>query len=281
MIRALKSAGLAALFSSCVLAQPATTPLSFEVADVQVSKPGGKPHGDFLPGGKVTIQSFPMKGLIAIAWDLPDDYVIGGPAWLNSEHYDIVAKAVTTAPLKELRLMLQTLLIERFKLQVHHDKKAMPVYALVAGKKAVKLQERAAGDGDKPSCKIQGVQQRTDGLFLRSFICKKTSMEELANRLPEAAPAYVDLPVVNLTDLKGLYDFTLAWTPTGGGRGGAGRGGDAPAAGKAGDMPAASEPDGVTLFDALQSQLGLKLEPRKYPMDILVIDKVERVPTEN
>ena len=281
MIRIRKSAGLVALFSGFALAQPATTPLSFEVADVQISKPGGKPNGDFLPGGKLTLQYLTMKELITVAWDLRDDYVTGGPAWLNSEHYDIVAKAVTTTPEKELRQMLQNLLIERFKLEVHHDKKVMPVYALVAGKKGARLQESAAGDAEKHSCKIQTPQQRTDGLILRSFICKKTGMDVLASMLPNIAPAYIDLPVVDLTELKGFYDFTLDWTPRGGGRGAAGRGGDAPAPGKAGDVPTTSEPDGVTVFDALQSQLGLKLEQRKHPMDIVVIDKVERIPTEN
>jgi hypothetical protein len=126
-----------------------------------------------------------------------------------------------------------------------------PVYALVAGKKRARLQESAAGDAEKHSCKIQTPQQRTDGLVLRSLICKKTGMEALASMLPNIAPAYIDLPVDDLTELRGLYDFTLDWTPRGGGRGAADRGGDAPAAVKAGDVPATSEPDGVTVFDAL------------------------------
>jgi uncharacterized protein (TIGR03435 family) len=213
MIRVLTSACLAALFSGLALAQPTTRPLQFEVADVQVSKPGGTPNGDFLPGGKLTLQYLTMKDLIAAAWELRDDYLVGGPAWLNSEHYDIVAKAATTTPEKDLRQMLQNLLIERFKLQVHHEKKVMPVYALVAGKKGAKLHESSPDDAEKPSCKIQTPQQRTDGLLLRSFICKKTGVDRLATVLPAIAPAYVDLPVVDLTELKGLYDFTLGWTP--------------------------------------------------------------------
>lgn len=272
MIRVLTSAGLAALFSGFALAQPATTPLSFEVADVQVSKPGGKPNGDFLPGGKLLLQYLTMKEMITAAWDLRDDYVTGGPAWLNSEHYDIVAKAAATTPEKDLRLMLQNLLIERFKLEIHHDKKVMPVYALVAGKKGARLKEPAADDAVKPSCKIQTPQQRTDGLILRTFACKKTGMDELTNMLPRIAAAYIDLPVVNLTELKGSYDFTLEWTPRRGVRG---------AAGPAGDAPTAPDPDALTIFDAVQSQLGLKLEQRKVPMDIVVIDKVERVPIDN
>jgi len=244
------------------------------VADVQISKPGGKPNVDYLPGGKVILQYVTMKDMVMGAWKLPSDYVTGGPAWLNSEHYDIVAKAHTTrtdTEDDELKAMLQTLLKERFRLEVHFEKKPMPVYALVAGKK-VKLQTSAAGANEKPDCKYQAPQQRNDGQVLRTFACKKVSMQMLAAELRSMAPAYIDRPVVDLTDLKGDFDFTLAWTP---------RGRNAPVPPRNSDAPTVSEPDGVTVFDALQSQLGLKLEQRKHPMDVLVIDRVERVPTEN
>jgi uncharacterized protein (TIGR03435 family) len=171
-----------------------------------------------------------MQELVTIAWGMRDDYVTGGPAWLNSEHYDIVAKARDATPVSELRLMLQSLLMERFRLQVHMEKKPMPVYAMVVGKK-VKLQESTAPANEKPSCKVQGVQERTDGQILRSFICKKMTMALLAERLPNVAPAYFDRPVVDLTELKGDYDFALAWTP---------RGRNAPAPVKNSDAPTVS-----------------------------------------
>jgi len=257
------------------------------VADVKISPPGGTPKFDFLPGGKLTAHYFTMKELIAAAWGLDEDFVTGGPAWLSSEHYDVVAKAPAlsptqplSAPDKDLLQMLQSLLIERFKLEIHHDKKVTSVYALVVGKKGASLKESAADATDKPSCQIQRPQQRKDGLILRTFACKKVGMDDLADSLGSIAAAYIDLPVVNLTELKGVYDFTLEWAPRRGGRGAAMRG-EVPAAGKSGDAPTPSNPDGPDVFDALQSQLGLRLDQRKYPMDIVIVDKVERVPTDN
>jgi uncharacterized protein (TIGR03435 family) len=279
MTRVLACAVFATLISGAAWAQPATTPLEFEVADVQIAKPGGQPDVQFLPGGKLILRYLTMQEMITAAWDLRDEYVTGGPAWLSAEHYDIVAKAATTTPEKDLRRMLGTLLKERFKLEVHHETKVMPVYALVVGKKGAKLKESAAGETDKQSCKIQIPQQRTDGFILRTYTCTKTGMGQLAFALPRIAPAYVDLPAVDLTELKGVYDFTLEWTPRRGGRGAAGGAGGAGGVGDA--IPTTSDPNDRTVFDALQSQLGLKLEQRKHPMDVLVIDKVERVPIDN
>ncbi len=98
----------------------------------------------------------------------------------------------------------------------------------MVGKKGAKLHE-SSDDAEKPSCKIQPPQERTDGLLLRSFICKKTGIDRLAALLPTIAPAYVDLPVVDLTELKGIY----------------------PAPGGVGEVPTTSDPDGLTVFDAL------------------------------
>src|SRR5207248_7111687 len=116
---------------------------------------------------------------------------------------------------------------------------------LVVGKKGAKLQESAAGGTEKDSCKIQLPRDRKDGLPIRSFICKGASMDFLTTMLPNIAPAYVDLPVVNFTELAGRYDFTLDWTPRGAG------GGRGAAAG--GDVPAAPDPEGLTMFDAVQN----------------------------
>jgi uncharacterized protein (TIGR03435 family) len=175
-------------------------------------------------------------------------------------------------------MMLRNLLIERFKLETHGEKQPMPVFALTVGKRNPKLLPSAAND-EQPSCKVQTPAQRKDGQLPRTVSCRKQSMDDLANRLPKIAAAYIDRPVIDLTGLKGLYDFTLEWTPRRGVRGPVSPGGDASA--KPGEVPTASESNAVTIFDALQSQLGLRLELRKHPMDILVIDKVERLPIDN
>ncbi|MEO8595909.1 MAG: TIGR03435 family protein [Candidatus Solibacter sp.] len=242
------------------------------MADVQISQPGGQRNIEFLPGGKLLIQGLTLRDLVAGAWDLGDEYVSGGPPFVATEHYDIVAKAPGTAPEKDLRAMLKTLLLERFQLQVHTEQKPMPVYALVVSKKGQKLKP-SAPEG-KQECKLQLPAQRTDGLILRTYACKNTSMGTLAELLPNVAPAYANLPVIDLTELPGNYDFTLEWTPRGGVRAT-----DGSTVG--GAIPTTNEPDGKTLFDTLQANLGLRLEARKLPRDILVINKVQRVPTGN
>lgn len=275
MTRANQLISVIVLFSGLAFAQRAAPPLSFEVADVQMSPPGGKPSFNFLPGGKLTVHSATMKELIMAAWGLREGYLSGGPAWLPTERYDIVAKAATVKSDDEIRLMLQTLLRERFKLEIHHEQKVMPVFELVVGKKGSKLKESAADDSSDSDCKIQRAQDRKDGQVLRGFGCKKTSMDDFAEALPDFAPGYIDLPVVNQTELKGVYDFMIEWTPR---RGGTFRTAQSPAGG---DAPATSDADGITIFDAVQNQLGLKLEPRKRSMDTIVVDKIERLPSDN
>jgi uncharacterized protein (TIGR03435 family) len=263
MIRALTAAALAVLPSGPAFAQSTAAPLSFEVADVKGNKSGGGrgASADFLPGGRVNVTNAAMKELIAGAYSVGEYPVSGGPGWLDAERYDIVAKAAPTTSEDHVRKMLQTLLADRFKLAIHHGHKATSVYALTLGKQAPKLQESAAGT--EADCKgLRGHLTRTH-----------MSMPDLAEALPRMSPRYIDLPVVDLTGLKGVYDFKLEWTTMPGPAAAAGRGGDAPA----------TNPDTVpvSIFNAIQDQPGLKIEGRKHPIDIIVIDHVERVPIEN
>jgi uncharacterized protein (TIGR03435 family) len=238
---------------------------------------------EFLPGGKITLKALSIKQLVSMAWDMREEYVTGGAPWLDTEHYDIVAKAPVAVSDSVLMTMAQNLLIDRFRLELHKEKRVMPVFVLTAGKKGPKLQESTAPGTEESSCKLGTPQDRKDGLILRTLVCKNTPISYLAERLPGVAAAYLDQPVVDLTELKGRYDFTLEWAPRHAGRGAAARGVVPPAgaAGGAREPAPSADPEGATIFNAVQSQLGLKLEPRKHPMDILVIDKVERHPTEN
>lgn len=245
--------------------QPAK--LSFDVADVQIAKDATQgPSGDFLPGGRVQLRNVTMKQMITAAYKLQQDMVEEGPAWLDSDRFDIVAKADPKSSIDTLRLMLQTLLAERFKLAVHPDKKVAPVYALVMGKGGPKLTQSASGDAAKKDCQRHGTPAGSI-----EMACTGLTMADLAERLPDAAPAYVDLPVVDLTGLKGAYDLKLSWT------------GRAALEGKKKDDDGNPIPPagGLSMFDALQAQLGLKLESRKYPMPAIVVDHVERTPTDN
>ncbi len=267
--------GWIALISGMAAAQP--TP-NFEVADVRISKPGGRPDIGFQPGGRLVTNYLSMKEMIAAAWSVDERFISGGPAWMATEHYDIVAKAPTTATEKDLKKMLQGLLAERFLLKVHTEKKVMPAYALEVDKKGSKLEASAKDDPAESGCRFQSTPATTDGPVVRSFACKKVSMAELAESLPGMAPAFIDQPVVNLTGLEGRYDFTLAWTPRRGPAAAGAKRGGGPVV-ESGGLDAAA-PEGITVFDAVR-RLGLRLEGRKLPVDVLLIDKVERIPTEN
>jgi uncharacterized protein (TIGR03435 family) len=256
----LRSAVLLLLASALAVGQtPAALP-SFEVAAVTANKSGElRMAVDVQPGGKLTMHNVPMKVLIMFAWHLRADALSGGPGWIESERFDVVAKAPEKAPQDEIRRMLQTLLAERFKLAVHADQKPMPAFALVVGKSGSKLQpsETAVLSGQRctPGEAPPG-QRRVD--------CRHLTMALLADYLQELAVRDFPVPVVDQTGLPGAYDFSLEWTPTAG----------------PGAAPPADE-TGPSIFDAVATQLGLKLESRKLPLPVLVIDRVERVPAEN
>jgi uncharacterized protein (TIGR03435 family) len=156
--------------------------------------------------------------------------------------------------------MLQTLLAERFKLAIHQEQKITAVFALVAAKGGLKLQA-AAGSG-QPKC---GRGPGAEGL--NHTVCTNFTMTDLAAWLPtRIAPSFIDRPVVDLTGLNGTYDIKLDWVPR-------------PVVADAADGP--DEAAGDTVFDALDKQLGLKLEERKLPLPVIFIDHVERTPTVN
>ena len=226
----------------------AQTP-KFEAADVHVSKPGTRPDGGLL-GGRFELHGFTMLNLITSAYGINAEMVFGGPAWLDTERFDVIAKAGPKATEEGSKLMLRTLLADRFKLTVHTEPKPLPAFVLTVGKKLL-IKEAT---GEESDC-----QPKIERPWL-TFVCKNMTMEEFANQVHQWANGYVDHPVVDQTGLKGRYDFTLRWT---------GRG------------ALASTPDSVSLFDAVNKQLGLKLEASKQPLPAMVVDSVEKTPTPN
>jgi uncharacterized protein (TIGR03435 family) len=249
-------------------AQTAAELPSFEVAEVRVNK-AANANGSFKmrPGGQVAIRHASMKELIQGAWNLEDYAILGGPSWIDSEYYDVVAKAPPNSSMHEMEMMLQRLLAERFRLAIHREPKVMPVYAMVAAKGGLKIKEAPAGIAEG-GC----INTRTTGVLRRE--CKNTSLNDLASLLPGWAGGYIKIPVIDKTGLNGGYDFTLAWTGRGVLNGGNTNGE------KVGDDDG-SGGNGLTVFEALEKQLGLKLESRKEPVTVTVIDRVERVPTDN
>ena len=211
----------------------------------------------FGQNGQVKLRNATMRQLITQAYKevFRDEYLTGGPNWLDSDHFDLIAKAPAETPADTLRLMLQSVLAERFHLQVHREQKPMPVYALAAGKNGPKLRP-AAGPGEAECKPVAG----SGAEIGQHRACHNLTMAILAERLPGMAPVYVDRPVVDLTGITGAYDFQLDWTPR---------------------PPGTDVAAGATMFDAVDKELGLKLEERKLPMPTIVIDRVDRTPTEN
>ncbi len=233
-------------------------PKEFEVASIKPSAPGGRGvRIQMAPGGRLDVSNVTLKLLIQQAYGVKDFQISGGPGWINSERYDVVAKADRDiGKAEELRPLIQKLLADRFQLTIHRDTKELPVYALVVGKNGPKLKESAANG---PGSQIRMGRGLINGQGM--------GMEMLAGELSRP----LGRTVIDRTGLKGQYDIKFEWTPE-----------DGPGHGP-GDGPESAPPSdttGPSLFTALQEQLGLKLESSKGPVEIIVIDRAEK-PSEN
>ena len=265
-------------------------------------------------GAICDIASFSLRDLIRTAYEVKD-YQITGPEWLGNpmsvQRFNIQATMPAGATEKQVPEMLQALLADRFKLTFHHDTKDHSVYALIVGKGGVKLKESepdpaapetpeepkkgemVMGQGSN-QVRISGNMENGKGVTIKggpqgqmkmSMVDGKMHMETARMNMAmlcEFASRFVDRPVVDMTGLKGNYQVALDLSmddlkniakaagmtmPAGGGD-----------AGKA--APEASDPSGSSIFQSVQ-QMGLKLEPRKAPLDTIVIDHLEKAPTEN
>jgi uncharacterized protein (TIGR03435 family) len=247
--------------ASCVSAQQA-----FEVASI---KPNAENDHRIMirmqPGGRFTATGITLKQLIGQAFNVRDFQIQGGPGWIDSERYDINAKAPEgmgeRIPPDQLRPMIRSLIEERFKLQTHQESREMPLYALVVGKGGAKLTPSTATQAG-PGMVRMGRGQ---------IDAKKASMTLLTQQLGQQ----LGRTVVDKTGLTGDYDIVLHWTPEPG-HGGGGPMGGPPSP----DALPAADTSGPTIFTALQEQLGLRLESQKGPVPIIVIDRAEK-PTEN
>lgn len=254
----------------------------FEVASVKPSAPGSPARRlglTFAPGGRLTIVNYTLKELIELAWEIQPFRISGGPAWIDSIRYGVSAKADHDIEWKEATLMLQSLLMDRFQLTIHHEAKDVPIYALVLAKKDGKLgpgliESKEGGCTRADSSAVQPEpgkppRPQCDLLAVGFSRLKGTSVP-----LGEVALAFgniVGRMVVDKTGLTGNFDIDLAWTPD-----------DSqymqlpPGVPK----PPPSDAAPVSIFTAIQEQLGLKLESQKGPVDVLVIDRAEK-PSEN
>jgi uncharacterized protein (TIGR03435 family) len=210
---------------------------ALEVASVKLHTTSGinERSGIEETPSSIRVENLPLKALIETAYGVKD-YQFIGPSWLDTVRYDVIAKPPVAFTKSQLQPLLQTLLADRFKLVVHHESKLMSVYELMVAKAGSKLKE--------------SVGPRT---FFTARPGLISGTQVSTRELVVALSRLLDRSVTDHTNLAGLYDVKVDWTPDS----------------ATGDL-------GVFLFTAIQEQLGLKLESTKGPVEVLVIDHLEK-----
>jgi uncharacterized protein (TIGR03435 family) len=283
MVRLLGIAVAGAFLCGEALTQQPVAQPRFEIADVHVSAKTSAPRmRSFLaPSGRYEIRSATMVDLIQAGYSFEPDKILGGPNWLETDRFDVVALARAGAAQETLRAMLRSLLADRFKLVVHNENKPVPAYVLRAGAKPLLKPANHSGDaGCKPEAPsaslpegaVRGTMMGVPAVIgpdrTIRYICRNVTMAAFAETIPSlpgANIAYRPVPVLDRTGLQGTWDFELRWS-------------FAPALA----LPEVGEPSGwISIFNAMEKQLGLKLEKEPVPTPAIVVDSVNERPTAN
>jgi uncharacterized protein (TIGR03435 family) len=226
--------------------------------------------------GRIDYSKVTLKMLLVRAYNLKPSQ-ISGPGWLETEQYTIAAKLPPGTNADQLRLMLQKLLTERFQISLHREVKERPVYRLTVAKNGPKLKPpeeppQFGNDAERSEALKKQMEQNQARMIAlmaaskgrrsstRSFGLRSATTERFA----EGLSGYLDRPVKDMTQLKGKYSFKLEWALD---------------TGQSTDSN--DEPSGPSIFRAIEEQLGLKLEAEKEPIELLVIDEIEKSPTSN
>jgi uncharacterized protein (TIGR03435 family) len=255
---------------------------SFEVASIRASAPPG--NGRFNIGmkggpgtrdpGRFICDLCNLSMLVTAAFDIKN-FQLTGPSSLNTERFDVAATIADGATKEQFRMMLQNLLAERFKMTVHHEKKEMAVYELVVAKGGPKLKESVEEPAGRDEAGNGPTMTFRFGGGASTYNAKGQTMEQLANMLANR----VGKPVTDGTGLTGKYDYSLTFAMDVAGM--MAKQGIAVPPPSSGVVAPTADPDsGPTIFSAVQA-LGLKLEQKKGMVDIVVVDHIEKVPTEN
>lgn len=263
--------GILAL-SSCAASAQTPAPV-FEVASIKPAAPPTDGRMMVRMGndpGRINYTNVSLRNVLMRAYNVKEPQIVA-PDWMNADRFDIVAKLPEGATREQVPQMLQALLADRFKLAIHREQKVMPVYALVAAKGGVKL----------PSSEESG-QLRMMVSPRGRHLTGKVTLAQFADMLSN----FLDRPVIDKTETKGTFDIDLEWS---GDEGGGMRmfGGMGPGPMGPGPMPAPKEQaaapnaDAPSLFTAIQEKLGLRLDSQKAPVDLIVVDHAEKLPTEN
>jgi uncharacterized protein (TIGR03435 family) len=305
--RTILLAGILSLSAAGAFAQTARP--EFEVASV---KPAPPPSDNRIrismaggPGtpdpGRINFEFVNLRMVLAQAYNVKD-YQISGPAWLDSERFNITAKVPQGATKEQFRVMLQNLVADRFKLTLHRERKDLPAFSLIVAKNGPKLKPSAPDDpnaspaatadalpppGRMPMGK-DGFPQMPPGargrglrMMMMPGRARLSGDAMTVTQFCDALSQQLDRAVVDNTGLTGKYDLELTFEPdqnrmmAGLGRGGPGPGDGGPPH----ETPAAEAP--ATIFTAIQEQLGLKLDPKKEAVEVLVIDHMEKTPIDN
>ena len=232
--------------------------------------------------GRINFENIGLGAVIGKAYDVKY-YQISGPGWFDSERFNIIATVPPRTTKEQFRLMLQNLLADRFKLALHKETREMSIYSLTVARNGPKLKKAAPdpppdandaadaapdGSAGKLAADAEGYPALRPGMTMaimstpigpRARLANKENMEWLAGMLS----GQLGRPVVDGTGLTSKYDISLYWIP------------------QRPDSIAADDPNGPDLITALQQQLGLRLEPKKGPIEVLIVDHAEKTPTAN
>lgn len=231
----------------------------FAVASIKPNRSGERNSGfRRFTGGQLDALNISVRMLISFAYDLPSDRILGGPAWLDSERYDILAKPdqddgqSADPSMRAIRLRTEALLRDRFKLVLHKDTRQLPIFRLVVDKN---------GPRNLQPPKRNSPDIITNGHHVDCFAASMAFFAKIF------LAGQVGGPVIDETGIQGNFDFSMDWTPDNNPP-------RSPA--DAGDPPGAPDPNGPSFFSALREQLGLKLEAGKGPVEVLIVDHAEK-----
>ena len=239
----------------------ADVPLVFEVASIRPSNPNQQGKLFTVKGRQVLTIGTTVNDLVTFAFGLHARQVVGGPSWMESEKYDVTGQPEGQGLPNErqMRAMLRALLESRFQLTSHRETRELSAYALVVGQGGPKLTKNDSNPNGLPSLLFRG---------LGVLPVNNATMADFAGVMQLAV---LDRPVVDRTGLQGRYDFTLTWTPD-----------ETQFAGFGVRIPPPSNDPSAppVLFTAIQEQLGLKFDSVRAPVEVLIVDRIEK-PSEN
>ncbi len=230
------------LLTALVAAQILFAASTFEAASIKRSSPElGNADRESYNSGLLRMSNVTLRMYIRFAYGISEPQILGGPKWIDDYRFDILARADYPATDLELLSMLQTLLADRFHLVLHHESQTLPGYALTVVKGGIRA--TVSDPAKRPSSNTTRTSMNVTGFPMSLFAVRLSP--------------YLGKPVADLTGEKRTFDFNLKWSPDD-----------------------AQNSDAPSLFTALQEQVGLRLEARKVPVDVLVVDSAE-LPTEN